>query len=260
MHKALAHLQSNEAALCPAYRSAFYAGSTHHREEHGFHCSFLVPPHDEPREHTPETRVRVCAGCELEEGGEERFQFCAKCNAVCYCSGGCQAAHWRVHKKICSKSAAALQAKDAAAGGGGGGAADGVQQRRPSVVMSLLPPEHMKGKVHCTLPHNGAPMPRLDKLKILDPSVAPKNEHGEREFVVKVQTPPPMDTSMGCMVYDERRSFQTYMPMDTPGIEPLLGLIHNHGPGGGRKGYFTARREGSNLRIYSSEMVRPPAW
>ena len=126
--------------------------------------------------------------------------------------------------------------------------------------MSLLPPEHMRGKVHGNMPMNGAPMPRLDKLKTLDPSVAPKNEHGDREFAVKVQTPPPVAPSMGCMVYDERRTFQACMPMDTPGIRPLLKLIYDHGPGGGRKGYFTARREGSNLRIFSAEMLPPPAW
>ena len=54
-------------------------------------------------------------------------------------------------------------------------------------------------------------------------------------------------TTWGCMVYDERRSFTSYLPLDCPDIAPLLKLVREQvwrrGPGQpGIKGYFVAKR------------------
>ena len=48
----------------------------------------------------------VCLYCkELEktENPDAKFQHCARCRKVCYCSKECQLAHWRDHKLVCKK-------------------------------------------------------------------------------------------------------------------------------------------------------------
>ena len=67
------------------------------------------------------------------------------------------------------------------------------------------------------------------------------------------------------MVYDERRSFESFLPLDCPGITPLLELVRDHGwrrgPGQpGIKGYFSAKREGANLRIFVDRLLPQPHW
>ena len=108
----------------------------------------------------------------------------------------------------------------------------------------------------------------------------PRNVHSLREFTIKVQ--PPMvvgeayssgpcgfmsqeDAALGgivwaALVYDEHRSFTSYLPLDMPGIGALLRLVRQEGRGGIR-GYFAARREGEHLRVFTDRMVVPqPSW
>ncbi|PVH95180.1 hypothetical protein DM02DRAFT_618079 [Periconia macrospinosa] len=49
-----------------------------------------------------------CAGCKKtpSEAGVASLKTCAKCKSVWYCDRECQKADWKVHKKICSNSAA----------------------------------------------------------------------------------------------------------------------------------------------------------
>eukprot|EP00966_Prymnesium_polylepis_P304244 7029175-Prymnesium_polylepis.2 len=106
----------------------------------------------------------------------------------------------------------------------------------------------------------GAPVKAPHKQ---DPTQAPKNIHGQREFVVKVQPPgklAPEETA--CMVYDENRSFQSFLPLASHGIEAILQLIKNYGVHNprGSKGFFMARREGTRLRIFADKLVPPPSW
>ena len=51
----------------------------------------------------PEWRKKSCLMCMKDEKPDAKFQYCAKCRSVCYCSKECQKAHWRDHKLACSK-------------------------------------------------------------------------------------------------------------------------------------------------------------
>ncbi len=47
--------------------------------------------------------TRVCACCKKRSDGKTpRFQVCARCERVHYCTRECQRAAWREHKKYCS--------------------------------------------------------------------------------------------------------------------------------------------------------------
>lgn len=47
--------------------------------------------------------VLGCAFCNKEPEQDSRFDKCAKCKAVCYCSRDCQIQHWKGgHKRVCT--------------------------------------------------------------------------------------------------------------------------------------------------------------
>ena len=48
-----------------------------------------------------------CANCSKTQNNAPNLKLCAKCRATRYCSRDCQTAHWKVHKKVCTKQAAA---------------------------------------------------------------------------------------------------------------------------------------------------------
>jgi hypothetical protein len=51
-----------------------------------------------------EAEAAVCCGCGAVAGAAPRrgkFQRCAGCRLVRYCSAECQKAHWRLHKVLC---------------------------------------------------------------------------------------------------------------------------------------------------------------
>lgn len=86
-----------------------------------------------------------------------------------------------------------------------------------------------------------------------------KNIHGEAEFVVKLQIG---DGRPGqpCMVYDECRSFTTFIKTEeVSGLDEVRLMIIARGPRG-LKGYFMARREGANIRLFYDRLVSPPKW
>ena len=158
---------------------------------------------------------------------------------------------------------------------------DAVRGARPSVVFSLVPPDDMVGKYRLSMNHVTGQQ-YLPHGECGVQAVAPRNVHGGSEFPVKVQ--PPLGDgagpcgfcsrkgattiglpTWGCMVYDERRSFESFLPLDCPAITPLLELVRDRGwrRGAGQpgiKGYFIAKREGDNLRIFVDRLLPQPHW
>ena len=55
-------------------------------------------------QHPSARSTEVCAFCE-ESPLRAAFTLsrCGKCRQVCYCSAGCQKAHWKLHKKSCKE-------------------------------------------------------------------------------------------------------------------------------------------------------------
>ena len=228
---ALAHLDANSKLLAPSYVEHFYAKSQHHDRtgRAKFRCSFVVPP----SEAMLYDREASAEPPQHDDSGEP----------------------------------SAYQHDDG----------------RASVLFSLLPPSELVGQYNVTVSHQTGRSHvhggrSVDDAKRIE-AVAPRNAHGRREFDVKVQ--PPLQgypngggpcgyacreaaTSSGmpwaAMVYDERRTFEAYLPLDTPGIEALLRRVREEGPRGGIKGFFKARREGDHLRIYADRILSPPAW
>lgn len=250
---ALDNLRANETMLSSPYRSWFFGLSPLHGEKSGFRPSFLVPPR-EPAAKKPPV---VCVGCDRQQADGEKFQQCERCGSR-FCSKACLVASWKEHKKVCRKREEKL--------------ADSLADAtRKSVIFDLRPPPELDGKYfmnvsmtggaagsHGFSSHREGPNP-----KPLDATEAPKNIHGAREFAVKVQPPGPLAVGeKNCLVYDESRSFQGWLPLATHGIEALLELIRMYGVHrpGGSKGYFMARREGTRLRIFADKLIPPPAW
>jgi hypothetical protein len=275
---ALSFLQANEALCSREFAASFYAQSPLHTQHsegladggNGFRCSFLVPPTPPPK--PAWASLTVCANCGRAAEAGTKMSKCARCMGPAYCSRECQKADWSVHKQVCGKSADELRAVDQGHSTGS----------RPSVVFSLRPPEEMVGKFMATYSHNSERGPSVTAsrtsgdIKPVSGS-APKNVHGNREFMVKVQPPNGGLMSNGpfgfaskelanaagqpwvALIYDEHRSFMSHLPMDTPGIDALLRLVRLEG-WKGIKGYFQAQREGDNLRIFADRIMPQPAW
>jgi len=64
------------------------------------------------------------------------------------------------------------------------------------------------------------------------------------------------------MVYNEKRTLQAFVDLeqDAPGVATIVRLIATEGGDGGVKGYFRARREGEQLRIYVDRILPEPGW
>ena len=279
--QAVAMLQESEHLLDKAYAKRFYEQSEHHRPKDGFfRAAFLVPPTERMLQEPVQPSVCVLCGKSAPDG--EKFKRCARCNGADYCSRECQTSHWKEHKRMCGKSAEQLRARE----GGDSNAA------RASLVFDLAHvPVTMRGMSTANISMSGQPA----RSRVLEQGKAPKNIHGSTEFAVKVQATDAAllgsEGAMPCSVYDERRSFNGFLECHTPGIAPLLRLIKDHGAyfagrGGKcatptrrpparrhaalarrtltlprrRRGYFLARREGTNLRIFRDRILPQPSW
>ena len=277
---AVACLRENEERLSPAFREHFYAQSSFHSEAGGFRCSYLVPP-AAPKP-TRSKNVETCAHCGATAADGSRHVQCARCS-TCYCNAACQRADWKVHKRVCKKSAEELREKP-----------DG---DRTSLVFSLVPLRERVGKYEFSVSAQtgdvtagGRRLAAGSKAseKAMKPisSEVPTNVHGRRVFVVKVQPPCSRRYESGmlagagpfgfashaellehnehavwaAMVYDEARSFTSYLKLDTMGIEPLLRHVSTHGQKGGTKGFFRAVREGTSLRIFTDRILDDQGW
>jgi hypothetical protein len=247
---AVAYLRANEARLSPKYVAEFFKASPLHNHAEGFRPSFIVPPPEEEEQVKP---LLKCAACDFTTEDKKQLKWCARCNGTPYCSKECQKRHWKEHKQVCSKTTDELR-----------DAADCSSQivSRSSVVASLLPPAEMAGQVMVSMSHIGSA--RRAKPQVLDPNVAPRNIHGDREFIVKVQVPttrPTTPTYMdGCCVYDEGRSLNVHVPLTESGMDKIVAMIRSYGQAGGMKGYFFARRDGTNIRIFSDSILPGQPW
>ena len=242
-------LAANEAWLDADFVKDFYARSEDHEPMDGFfRPSVLYPPNEEKL--SMPTKRGVCAFCSKTEN-EEKFKQCAGCGGPVYCSRDCQRSHWKVHKLVCKKSAEELRKQ----GAGGGRTSVIFDITKPGGAMAGMVTSNISNSGHVSKPQQPGGKPPMDV-------------HGGAEFLVKVQAQEAAlfgshQTGMPCMVYDETRSFQAYLDVLTPGMARLLELMRAGGVrrmGLGGKGYYMARREGANLRIFTDKIVRPPAW
>ena len=102
------------------------------------------------------------------------------------------------------------------------------------------------------------------KLNLDDAAPVP-NTHGAAEFIVKVQLPMAAkggDAGMG-MVYDERRTFQAFVDLESdsePHVATLTRMIATKGAAGGLKGFFNAKRDGDDLLVFVDRVLRPCTW
>ena len=65
------------------------------------------------------------------------------------------------------------------------------------------------------------------------------------------------------MVYDARRTFgqQFFNPSQHGAAgDQLVRLIRTKGQANGMKGYFMARRDGTNIRVFSDKICAAPNW
>jgi len=46
---------------------------------------------------------KVCGNCVKVEDDTTKYKACGNCRSVYYCGRDCQAKHWPIHKKYCSK-------------------------------------------------------------------------------------------------------------------------------------------------------------
>lgn len=242
---AVENLRANETMLSSEYDKWFYGLSEQHDEADGFRPSFLVPPMQPKRKKPPP----VCAGCDQQQRDDgPKFQQCSRCGAL-FCSKECLVANWKEHKKVCRGKEEKLKVC--------GSAED---PKRGSIIFDLRPAPDI-GSYMCNMSMTGEPNKEPRKVSM----EAPKNIHGSREFLVKMQPPGRQlekQQMQLCMVYDEARSFQSLMPLSTHGVEALLELIRHYGvhKAGGSKGYFMAKREGTRLRVFTDKIMPAPAW
>jgi len=103
-------------------------------------------------------------------------------------------------------------------------------------------------------------------------SVAPQpsatNTYGDDEFIVKLQPPIGGDVSCGWMCYDKKRSFTCIVPSTTKGLLTARRLLEEAGnfsrnPSTGQqgmKGYFRAKWEGKNIRVFVDALAPSQKW
>ena len=149
--------------------------------------------------------------CANHEGGcvNPGTKACAGCMSCHYCSVDCQKQHWKEHKKVCGKSAEDLAATDTGSGS--------------SVVVAITdetPLGSMSNMNFSTQSHNGGVSASV-RAKDLH-----RNIHGDRKFLVKIQTSLKMGDGglkmggggglipnpLGALtVYDQTKSFTFYI-------------------------------------------------
>ena len=205
----------------------------------------------------------VCASC----GGiitTRPAPSCSKCKVTYYCNRECQVTHWKSggHKKICGK------------------AGEGNVGSRKSIVFDIedaTPPAPYMTSIHNQTGNvnvqgmNKEQRSEMNKGTATKVSKLPtaKNVHGDREFIVKLQ-PPVTVGSSPWMCYDgPTRSFQAYIPANTPGLLGVYKLLQRDGVKSfnpmmpsvqGYKGYFKAKWEGSSIRVFYDQVVAPQMW
>ena len=268
-------LEKHGSWLAAAYVESWRAKSRYNREGY-FKPGFLVPL---PKMLTltakkmPGNAMR----CANQVGGcvNPGTKACAGCRSCHYCSVECQKQHWKTsHKKVCGKSAEELAT--AAAAAEETGSSNGIGARGLSVVVPITDktPYGSTRDMHVstisTIGGISADASHKDLYR---------NIHGDRRFLVKIQTGLQMgggggyvpDPQGAFLAYDMTKSFTfNIMPPDRPQQHhyhrQLVEAIITRGVPcmnlGGRKGkgYFWAQREGTNLRIFINEQEPMQPW
>lgn len=280
--------------LSKAYHEDFRSLYSHHREGNAclggsfFRPSFLVPPQHVPDWNRLKKQPYCCANpsCGVEDPDAKHFHKCSQCKSVLYCCKACQKAHWISHRIVCGKSAKELDASLAAS-----------DAHRDSFVLEidccplylrLYPPGWIRelerekwriknaetGEMPCMFTTNiNCGGENYQTMSFADEPM-PKNIYGDDEFMVKIQVPVQehkglaSDGSDGgmvpglpsrCMIYDRRKTFgDQYFDCDTAAKRKAFQLVRNHGIGGGLKAYFSARRQGANIRVYVDRVLPVP--
>ena len=201
------------------------------KREQGKHLSFVsvVTPPKAGAEKKPERPFTPCANTACSNEGRKR---CVRCKSAHYCSSECQKVHWNAgHKAICKEPKVAAVA--------------GVEGK--SVHFSILNDDPKQFSMTISRFGTFAPM-KHNKM--------PTNPYGENLFLVKVQVKP-MNPAGPLLIYDKLRTFQRYLELkgETEDVHlTLLEAVLSRPEYGGLKAYFSARREGASLRIYTEPL------
>ena len=242
-----------------------------------FQHSVLYPSLIEQATKAIEETPFICASCGSVIT-KRPAPSCSRCKVTTYCDRDCQVAHWKKggHKQACGK-----KRRDE----------DG-QRQSFSFNIDDASPYVPPGMVHSNFNHNTGTVNLKgmteDQQAAVKAGITQKgvtitatpdarNIYGDQEFIVKIQPPASRDggyTRAGqlpdgpWMCYDRPRSFQAYIPDTTSGLVEAYALLQQRGIKSsnpmtgqrGYKGYFHARWEGSNVRIYYDRLAPHQPW
>ncbi|KAI0696336.1 hypothetical protein BC835DRAFT_1414308 [Cytidiella melzeri] len=151
--------------------------------EKDFKLSFLLPIG--PLTFEDIGKLNLNTGCVV--CGGDTASRCSQCQSVSYCGKECQRADWPSHKGMCRSLK------------------DGTWHTIP---MTTMMPGTTPGMVGTTFNRRdfGQSVP---EAKVLDDTIPPQNVHGDKLFLIKMQT----NRRPGeghALIYDRQRSFTTY--------------------------------------------------
>jgi hypothetical protein len=264
--------------------------------------SFLVPPARVAAvNRLDKDSYRCCnPSCGAETADVKSFTNCSRCLSALYCSKACQKAHWKTHKRVCGKCADELEQQEQQEQQQQQQFADddatarvrasfvmaidccpeGLRRERPGWIRETVKAQRLQ-----QMAETGEPLVQFStnlnhshkykEVSVTEDVPMYKNVHGDREFVVKVQVPTgrgsgagaqfvdEMGLPMRCMLYDRRKTFgDQFFDCDSAARSRAAEMVRAGGVAGGLKGYFMARRQGANVRVYTDRLlpVPTPAW
>eukprot|EP00947_MAST-08B_sp_MAST-8B-sp1_P002361 g2361.t1 len=244
-------LEANKAKVSARARAAWESQSRHNRSPH-FALSFLVPVTNRNTNVTP--AENVCAVC-----GKSCALTCSRCKSAHYCSRECQRSHWKVHKKVCSKTPDAVKAGSPEEAGISEVVPIGVTPEMAGMAFMSINSGSLQPD-GTTSTAAGNPQQGIKSLAGHGDKKV-RNPYGDRKFMVKVQVPMGMGGAAPLMCYDKTRTVQTMIAGASPAGRQIAHLARTHPRSvRGMKGYFWARLEGNNLRIFTNDLAKAQAW
>ncbi|KAH8798446.1 hypothetical protein DL96DRAFT_1639411 [Flagelloscypha sp. PMI_526] len=179
-------------------------------------------------------------GCEI--CGKNAASKCLQCQIVRYCGAECQKLDWPNHRTLCRSLK-------------GGTWVTIPLTSWPSAFASLMPDgEFFSGSLDEMLRAEKRPNHKdtdhIHKVNSAKKPEVPSNIHGEKPFVIKLQSgvlPGARKGGRNMMIYDRQRSFQLYFDEpenDARVFDQVLYEMHTNGVSGGMKMYRYAKRTG----------------
>ncbi|KAL7554943.1 hypothetical protein ACHAWF_018506 [Thalassiosira exigua] len=213
-------------------------------------------------------KTYICVACSKTVHG--RLQQCSRCKVAYYCGRDCQVRHWKYggHKDVCCKVPKVVGNKDT---GPRKSFVFDIEDAKPPSGMTIAVNYRSGNMIATGLDrHTRSKLNKEGGPKLSKPPT-PRNNYGDKEFIVKLQTPAGQLglPTMPWMCYDgPKRSFEAYIPMNTAGLPEVYALLQRDGVKGcnpengliGYKGYFNAKWEGSWVRIFYDRVISPQAW